>query len=133
MDTREAFADEFGPYGLCPICAAKGVSRQRRPDGDDKCARGHTYPSRDALVQAALKRPVMSEAEAVEVLAKIEHDQWMQWAKTLLLEEAITIKRKERWIECMKPYHELSEEMKEHDRVWARIAYKNLLAHGWGK
>jgi hypothetical protein len=32
-------------YGYCPECGAKGVMRERRPDGNDKCANGHTYPS----------------------------------------------------------------------------------------
>lgn len=36
------------PYGYCPICGAKGIQRERRPDGNDKCANGHTYPSREA-------------------------------------------------------------------------------------
>jgi len=33
------------PYGYCPVCGAVGVSRERRPDGDDACANGHKYPS----------------------------------------------------------------------------------------
>ena len=36
-------------YGLCPICGSKGVSRERRPNGNDKCEAGHTYPSKDAI------------------------------------------------------------------------------------
>jgi hypothetical protein len=32
-------------YGYCPECGAKGVMRERRPNGHDKCANGHTYPS----------------------------------------------------------------------------------------
>ena len=32
-------------YGYCPQCGAKGVMRERRPNGNDKCANGHTYPS----------------------------------------------------------------------------------------
>lgn len=35
-------------YGLCPTCGAPGVLRERRPDGNDQCANGHWYPSRDA-------------------------------------------------------------------------------------
>lgn len=37
------------PYGWCPVCGEKGVMRERRPDGDVMCRRGHKYPSRDAL------------------------------------------------------------------------------------
>jgi DNA-directed RNA polymerase subunit RPC12/RpoP len=46
---REALAQEQEPvavYGYCPECGAKGVMRERRPNGNDKCANGHTYPSR---------------------------------------------------------------------------------------
>jgi hypothetical protein len=35
-------------YGYCPTCGAKGVMRERRPNGNDKCANGHTYPSSKA-------------------------------------------------------------------------------------
>ena len=37
---------EKAPYGHCPMCGAIGVERERRPDGDDTCAKGHVYPSR---------------------------------------------------------------------------------------
>lgn len=37
-------------YGKCPQCGAEGVERERRPNGNDKCANGHTYPSRSAVV-----------------------------------------------------------------------------------
>jgi hypothetical protein len=36
-------------YGYCPECGAKGVMRERRPDGNDKCANGHTYQSCKAI------------------------------------------------------------------------------------
>lgn len=32
-------------YGFCPVCHAPGKSRERRPDGNDTCERGHTYQS----------------------------------------------------------------------------------------
>lgn len=35
-------------YGNCPICGSKGVSRERRLNGNDRCSKGHTYPSKDA-------------------------------------------------------------------------------------
>lgn len=34
--------------GHCPTCGAKGVMREKRPNGNDKCANGHTYPSTKA-------------------------------------------------------------------------------------
>ena len=33
------------PYGFCPHCGHEGVSRERRPHGNDKCKDGHVYPS----------------------------------------------------------------------------------------
>jgi hypothetical protein len=69
---------------------------------------------------ASTEQPV----ELLETLAMLEHEQWMQWAKTIVTSEAISAERKARWFECFKPYHELTEEQKEHDRVWARKVLK---------
>ena len=44
-------------YGYCPECGAPGVTRERRPDGNDRCANGHTYPSRAALSQPQAAQP----------------------------------------------------------------------------
>lgn len=43
------------------FCGAEGVSRERRPDGDDKCANGHKYPSRTALTAPVTARPAVSQ------------------------------------------------------------------------
>jgi hypothetical protein len=60
----------------------------------------------------------------VEKLAALEHDQWMDWAKNILETEEITAERAERWKDLFIPYDELSEEMKELDREWARKVLK---------
>ena len=36
-------------YGVCPTCMKPGISRERRPDGNDRCMSGHTYPSKSAI------------------------------------------------------------------------------------
>lgn len=41
-------------YGNCPICGAKGIMRERRPFGNDKCENRHTYPSCDAIDQETI-------------------------------------------------------------------------------
>ena len=64
----------------------------------------------------------LTDEEILEQLAELEHHQWMMWANNIVATESISEKRKERWTSCMIPYDELSEEMKEHDRVWARQA-----------
>jgi hypothetical protein len=43
--------EAFKPtYGLCPHCGSPGVSRERRPGGNDACAEGHVYPSKAAVM-----------------------------------------------------------------------------------
>lgn len=42
-------APVLSAYGFCPHCGAKGKMRERRPDGNDTCEKGHVYPSRSAV------------------------------------------------------------------------------------
>jgi len=39
----------YSIYGYCPICGAEGDTRERRPNGNDTCKNGHTYPTSDRL------------------------------------------------------------------------------------
>jgi hypothetical protein len=64
----------------------------------------------------------ITDEEIIESLAELEHQQWIQWASTIMQTEKISDGRIARWKDCFKPYSELSEEMKEHDRAWARKA-----------
>jgi hypothetical protein len=61
-----------------------------------------------------------AEDELVEKLAALEHEQWMQWSKNIVDTEFISLKRRQRWFKLWCHYDELSEEMKEFDRLWAR-------------
>lgn len=58
----------------------------------------------------------------IEQLSKVIHEElWMPWSKGLLQDENISQERKDRWEkQCFMPYEELSEEMKELDRINAR-------------
>lgn len=38
-----------GFYGTCPKCGCVVISRERRPDGNDRCAKGCVYPSKDTI------------------------------------------------------------------------------------
>jgi len=62
---REALAqpeqEPLAVYGYCPECGEKGVMRERRPNGNDKCANGHTYPSSKATAP-----PQRTEQEPVD-------------------------------------------------------------------
>lgn len=58
------------------------------------------------------------KTEIIERLAALEHEQWMSWA-TLVIGE-VGIERAERWDKFMVPYDELTDDVKEYDRKWAR-------------
>jgi hypothetical protein len=54
-----------------------------------------------------------------EILADIEHDQWVTWSKSIAATEVISPERLLRWEKLWVPYDELSEEAKDQDRIWA--------------
>ena len=56
--------------------------------------------------------------ELLERLAELEHEQWVAWSQAVAAE--VSAARRRRWQECWVPYAELSEEVKELDREWAR-------------
>ena len=67
----------------------------------------------------------------LERVAALEHEQWMAWSKNVAETETISGDRLERWTRLWIPYEELSEEMRERDRVWARKAIK-IIGDGLG-
>jgi hypothetical protein len=79
-----------------------------------------------------LKQAQIPKAEMLEVLAELEHEQWMHWSKATLenLKKMDSDEPdaylnacfwfEDRWSRNWKPYNELSEETKEFDRIWAR-------------
>ena len=72
--------------------------------------------------------------KVLEELAELEHEQWMKWSKTIIdnfLKDSLSgtdackvrdnvLKKHQSWLKYWKPYWELSEEVKEEDRIWAR-------------
>lgn len=57
----------------------------------------------------------------IEELSSIIHGFWMDFAKGIYQSEPnLSEARRERWSKLFVPYEELSEEMKEKDRVFAR-------------
>ena len=93
-DLREALAEQaeqeqYPTYGFCPICGSRGILRERRIDGNDTCANGHSYASNLALHIAPEKQ---AEQEPVAIMspnkanivgintpyAKIGTDDWIK-------------------------------------------------------
>jgi hypothetical protein len=57
-------------------------------------------------------------ASLLELLAELEHEQWMAWSRTVAPE--VAEERRRRWQGCWIPYRDLPEDVKEQDREWAR-------------
>lgn len=56
----------------------------------------------------------------LEKLAELEHEQWMEWTKTVAARGVVDESQVAKWRPNWVPYSELSDEVKEFDRVWAR-------------
>ena len=66
----------------------------------------------------------------LEALAELEHKQWMAWAKNLLRKEDLSKDRALRWKSLFIPYEDLTKEMKEEDRIYARKVLNILKRNG---
>lgn len=69
------------PYGICPDCGAKGITRERRPNGFDICSNGHRYKSNKAL------HPDIAPLEFLSELKRIVN--WHHASKTSLKHDLI--------------------------------------------
>ncbi len=66
----------------------------------------------------------MSDPELLERLAELEHEQWQAWARAVA--DEVAPERRQRWQAHFVPYADLSEDVKELDREWARKVLKLL-------
>jgi len=62
----------------------------------------------------------------LEDLAKIEHEQWIEWSKDIAKNEPISKERIERWKQFWIPYEKLPEKVKEDDRKYARRVMERI-------
>lgn len=60
----------------------------------------------------------------LERLAELEHEQWM--ARSLSVAGEVCPERRQRWQACWVPYADLTEDVKELDRIWARKVLEAL-------
>lgn len=68
------------------------------------------------------------EIKEREALAEIEHDQWVEWSKTLAEKEMLSPERVERWKKLWVPYSKLTESEKDQDRKYADIVLPRMKA-----
>ena len=64
------------------------------------------------------KPPLNPTDELVEALAEIEHAQWPHWSQAVAAD--VVAATRTRWHHSRVAYAELTEDLKEADRVWAR-------------
>lgn len=74
------------------------------------------------------KNYIENQNEIIELVSEQVHNHWMIWAKELLQSEPnISIDRRTRWKdECFMDYKDLSEEMKNLDRKFAKEIVKTI-------
>lgn len=69
------------------------------------------------------------DEDTLEVLAELEHEQWMSWARSV--QHEVSPVRYYRWQQYMRPYAQLPDDVKELDREWARRVLRVLQQLGW--
>ena len=97
-----------------------GVEDGRKPNTHP--VKDKPHPKCDEACMYLCQMRELTDEEIIESLAELEHEQWMKWADTIMQTEKISDARFARWASCMIPYADLTEEMKEFDREWARKA-----------
>ena len=65
--------------------------------------------------------------QLLELLAALEHEQWITWSRNVAESESLSFARIKRWQQRWSPYAELAEEHKEIDRIWAQKVIDSLM------
>jgi hypothetical protein len=73
------------------------------------------------------KTPTITDTDLIEALAAIEHEQWMHWSQAVAAE--VTDATRSKWQRSWIPYEQLTEDLKEADRVWARKVANLIQQH----
>ena len=63
---------EESVYGYCPLCGARGITRERRPNGNDACENGHTYPSAKALEEKRVSVEDELQSKYYDLLRRVK-------------------------------------------------------------
>lgn len=71
----------------------------------------------------------LQDTELLERLAELEHAQWIDWSRAVASE--VSSERLNRWEQYWKPYDILDEEVKEKDRIWARLVLRTITSAGY--
>lgn len=67
----------------------------------------------------------MNQEVILEKIAKLTHEEWEEWSKTLVIEKKISDKKKiKEWKSLWVEYSKLPEKEKKKDRKWAKKFYE---------
>ena len=72
--------EDDAPYGYCPICGGKGISRERYFNGNDVCQLRHTYKSKNAVRKVYTDKD--REREIIRIAEIIGYGRLMQIASS---------------------------------------------------
>lgn len=70
--------------------------------------------------------------ELLEILADLEHEQWVSWARKVMKSEPnLSSERRERWKSYVVDYEDLPELIKDYDRHLAMLVLNAIRDAGW--
>lgn len=98
--------------------------QKEHPDREQLRKRTEIVLESVRLILAQSEKKLLEDK--LEILAELEHEQWVKWSQNLATTEKISPERLERWQKLWIPYAKLTEEEKEQDRVWARKVLSSL-------
>jgi predicted YcjX-like family ATPase len=76
------------------------------------------------MITKTIARPPRAADDLIEDLAEIEHEQWVHWSQAVA--GKVTGPTREEWERSWVAYADLTDDLKEADRVWARKVVKLL-------
>lgn len=100
------------------------VKTEKKPDVIGSSQYSEAFNAGKMYAKLALE-----DENLLEKLADLEHQQWEKWARTVLEQEKISKDRKARWQSYFVPYDQLTDEVKEYDREYARKVLDILREH----
>ena len=76
------------------------------------------------MITKTSTRPRRAADALIEALAELEHEQWVHWSQAVA--GKVTEPTREEWERSWVAYADLTDDLKEADRVWARKVVKLL-------
>jgi hypothetical protein len=115
-------SDKYVAYANAVFHRAKGMRKSRERSGILETLRHGS-----AIFMKAGPKDIL------EMLAALEHEQWMHWSKAIAARGVVDKAQVAKWRADWVPYAELDDATKEFDRQWARKALARVREVGLAK